>query len=368
MSVYINPIAIGIMVSLCIIYLAFIPLVIHQYRKYGTARMRGNVVIASFIVYMITAWFMTILPLPPIEAVQNMGSVQPNFKPFLLIETFLNQSGFIFTQPGTWFAAICSSSFFTVAFNVVLTIPFGVYLRKYFKLSLPWVAVLGLLLSLFYEVTQYTGLYGIYPHAYRLADVDDLIVNTLGAIIGYFLEGWLDNILPNPAKDHAIISNKVSLLRRVLSFVVDAIAINIVFEFSRVIIYWNTNQRKLDLVIFLASEAVVFLLFPILTKNKQTVGMLAMKIFMKDRTGQNAKTSRILLHNLLVGAWPYFMYGAHEIKLNYALETFFELILMILILVMIVKSLIQKKFSYYWEPWFDTYLKANLPVGKTLDL
>lgn len=364
MSVYITPIAIGILVSLFLIYLAFIPLLIHQYRKYGTARMRGNLVFASFILYMITAWFMTILPLPSIKAVQNMSPVQPNIKPFLFVETFLRQSGFALMEPGTWIDAIGSSSFFTVAFNVVLTIPFGVYLRKYFKLRLPLLVFLGFLLSLFYEITQFTGLYGIYPHAYRLADVDDLMINTLGAVIGYFLEGWIDKILPNPAKDHTVISEKASLLRRGISAVVDIIATNILFQFARVVIYWNSQSREWDLVILLFSVIIIYLLLPLLTKNKQTIGMYLIKISIKNKTGQTAKASSVLLHHLFIGAWPNFVNIAQEIKQSYALETFFELILIILILVMIIKSVLKKKVCYYWESWFDTYLKAELPQSK----
>ena len=44
--------------------------------------------------------------------------------------------------------------------------------------------VIVLAVSLFFEFTQYSGLYGYYAHAYRTFDVDDLILNTFGAAIG----------------------------------------------------------------------------------------------------------------------------------------------------------------------------------------
>lgn len=349
MSVYLNPIANGILASALTIYLAFIPIMIHQYRKYGTLRMRGNLVIASFILYMITAWFMTILPLPSFEAVYSLEPIRPNFRPFLFIDTFLKDSGFILTKPRTWFTAVLSSSFFTVAFNFILTIPFGVYLRKYFKLSLPWVVASGFFLSLFYETTQYTGLYGIYPRAYRFADVDDLIVNTAGAVIGYFFAGCIDGFLPDPARDRRIITEKASVLRRLLSLLVDFIAANVLFELSRVVLYWNTMHREWDLGIFLVSEAIVFLLFPLLTKNRQTVGMLALKLHFQDKEGRRAKTSGILIHNLFVGILLYF----------------FQLLFLIWLFVLVLKSLSQRKLCYYWEPWLDAYLKADMPPGKS---
>ncbi len=364
MSVYLSPIVVGIMLSLFIIYLSFIPILIHQYRRYGTLRIRRNIVTASFIVYMITAWFMTILPLPSFETVREMAPIHPNFKPFLFVKTFLENSGFVLTQPGTWLSSMRSSSFFTVAFNVVLTIPFGVYLRKYFKLSLFKAAVLGLLLSLFYETTQYTGLYGIYPKAFRFADVDDLIINTLGAVIGYFFERWIDRLLPNPVKDRTIITEKASLFRRLLYLLVDSAVISVLFELSRVAIYWNVKHKEWDLVIFLLSDIIVFLILPLLTKNKQTIGMWAMNLTVKDKIGQKAKTNRILLHNLLVGVWFNFIFGIQGKLPSYGLETLLGLLFSLMLLAMLIKSLLERKPCYYWEPWLNTYLRASLPDRK----
>ena len=42
-----------------------------------------------------------------------------------------------------------------------------------------------------------TGLLGIYEHPYRLFDVDDLIVNTLGAMVGFWLVGPALRVLPD---------------------------------------------------------------------------------------------------------------------------------------------------------------------------
>ena len=47
----------------------------------------------------------------------------------------------------------------------------------------------------FFELTQLSGLYFIYPRGYRLCDVDDLILNTLGGLIGYFVPGILIRFL-----------------------------------------------------------------------------------------------------------------------------------------------------------------------------
>lgn len=362
MKVYINPITMGIMVSLVIIYLAFIPIMVHQYRRYGSLRTRRNIVVMSFIFYMITAWFMTVLPLPSIEAVQNMKAIRPNLRPFLFIETFLNSTGFVLTKPGTWLASLSNSSFYTVAFNIVLTIPFGVYLRKYFKLKLHWVIVLGFCLSLFYELTQYTGLYGFYPRAYRFADVDDLIVNTSGAVLGYFLTALIDRMLPDSSKDKERMTEEVSKVRRLLALVVDSIAVSGLFQISRVVIYWNKVHRDWDLAIFVACELSVFLLLPLLTKKKRTIGMLALNIYLIDQNGQDVKTSKALLHNLLVGIWLHTAYGIQGKLPEVAVLTIIlQLALFLWFVLVIIKSLSQRKVCYFWEAWLDAYMIAYVP-------
>lgn len=122
-------------------------------------------------------------------------------------------------------------------------------------------------------------------------------------------------------------------------------------------IYWNTAHKEWDFVIFLVSEAFVFILFPLLTKNKQTVGMLALKLYLQDRKGQCVKTSKVLLHNLFVGIWLYFYNGMPCYSLGIIL---FQALFIIWLFVMIVKSLLQRKVCYYWEPWLDTYIRADV--------
>ncbi len=362
MSVYLNPIANGILVFMLIIYMSFIPILVHQYRTYGVVRIRGSIVAASFALYMITAWFMTLLPLPSFESVNNMKHIQPNLRPFLFIKTFMDNSGFAFTDPGTWLPALRSSSFYTVAFNVVLTIPFGVYLRKYFKFSLSWIAVLGLLLSLFYEFTQYTGIYGIYPRAYRFADVDDLMINTLGAMLGYYFAGCIDRYLPNPANDREISTERVSILRRVLSLLIDAVIIKGMHVLSMLILYRNADNEALSVGLFLVSEAVVLLLIPLLTERKQTFGMLLLKIYLRDRKGSCAKTSSILLRNLFIGVWIYSYYGSEGRLPSLGFEiVIFQLLFIFWLLLLIIKSISQRRLCFYWEQWFDAYLKVYHP-------
>ncbi|WP_406689061.1 VanZ family protein [Saccharopolyspora sp. ID03-671] len=77
------------------------------------------------------------------------------------------------------------------ACNVALFVPLGALLRR-----APPVAVLaGAGLSVFIEVTQLTGLWFRFPCPVRVFDVDDVLANTLGAVLG----GLLVPLLPRPS-------------------------------------------------------------------------------------------------------------------------------------------------------------------------
>ena len=92
--------------------------------------------------------------------------------------------------------ALKEEYFYQVFYNILLTIPFGIYLRYYFNCSFKKTFILTFLLTLFFEGTQLSGLYGIYPRPYRLFDVDDLFLNTLGGIIGYGVTPIFSHFLP----------------------------------------------------------------------------------------------------------------------------------------------------------------------------
>lgn len=74
----------------------------------------------------------------------------------------------------------------TSALNVFLFIPFGFLLPFMTKLNLKKIVMLGAFFSFSIELLQFlTGL--IANITFRVTDINDLIFNTLGALIGYLL-------------------------------------------------------------------------------------------------------------------------------------------------------------------------------------
>lgn len=154
-----------------------VPYVIYNYRKYGSVLSLRILIVYSFVLYMLCTCFLVILPLPSFEAVARMNGPEMQMIPFMFVSDMAKDFKVLFQ----------------VLFNVLVTVPFGIYLRYYFRCSLRKTILCSFLLSLFYELTQLTGLYFIYPGSYRLFDVDDLMANTLGGLLGYGLLEPLKN-------------------------------------------------------------------------------------------------------------------------------------------------------------------------------
>ncbi|MCZ3394386.1 VanZ family protein, partial [Enterococcus faecium] len=86
----------------------------------------------------------------------------------------------------------------------------------------------GFGLSLFFELTQLSGLYGIYPRPYRLFDVDDLILNTFGAFVGGLITPFLVKAFPTREQiDRRSYDqgHKVTVLRRLVALIFDYLVV-----------------------------------------------------------------------------------------------------------------------------------------------
>ncbi len=242
-----------------------IPFVLHQYHKYGSINPFRVLIVYSFILYLITIYFLVILPLPNKEEV----IYKPNMIkliPFGFINDFIRESSFVINEPTTYLKAIKEPCFYTVIFNIFMTIPFGMYLRYYFKCNFKKTLFISFILSLFFELTQLTGLYGLYSYPYRVFDVDDLIMNTLGGIIGYFIMGFVDNFLPTREKideDSLEAGKIVSGFRRITMFSLDCFLYILIFTFISLFI----SDKYIPLFVFV----IYFIIYPYF-KNGQTLG------------------------------------------------------------------------------------------------
>ena len=227
---YIDKIITGVLVFPLIAAVVTFPYAIFQYHKYGSVSKFRTLVIYSFILYLLISYFQIMLPLPAREStVGETLKGHLNLIPFH--QVWLYWKGRIWSTQEL-LKYLKSFSLWQLLLNVVLTIPFGVYLRYYFKQDLKKTTLYSFLLSLFFELTQLTALYGIYPGPYRLADVEDLICNTLGGVIGYGIAALFIRILPDrDAIDRSslIAGQTVSGMRRLWSALFDLAATAVLF-------------------------------------------------------------------------------------------------------------------------------------------
>lgn len=178
-------------------FLFTMPFILHEYHKLGSISFYKSVVIYLFIYYLICAYFLVILPLPKISEVLKLTTSRVQLIPFQFVIDFIKHVEIGSLSFSSLLGILKSNYFYVPMFNVLLTLPFGFFLSYFYGKDLKKVTILSFILSLFFELTQLSGLYFIYPRGYRLFDVDDLILNTFGGVCGYFVSKPFIKILPS---------------------------------------------------------------------------------------------------------------------------------------------------------------------------
>lgn len=107
--------------------------------------------------------------------------------------------------------------------NVAFFVPLGIIVGRGLRKGFGWALVLGFLVSLFVETAQLTGLFWIYPFAYRTFDVDDLACNTLGCVIGWCLAAVINRLMPVRRDDGCglTVETHPGIVRRMVALCLD---------------------------------------------------------------------------------------------------------------------------------------------------
>ncbi|MER7011332.1 VanZ family protein [Saccharopolyspora sp. NPDC000359] len=222
-SVHLLPIKTAALIFPLLALVLFLPAAVVTYRRHGVMSSWRTLSFYSFLFYSLTAFFMTLIPLPS-RAVDVCAKYPQMAHPAL---TPGNTFGDIWKEAGGEVSfgtlVLHNPAVWQMALNVALLVPLGMYLRYHFNRNFPTTAAIGLGVSLFFELTQYTGVWGLYECPYRLADVDDLITNTCGAMLGWWLAGPVTRVLPtlDSIDDEALAKRPVPLGRRLVALLVD---------------------------------------------------------------------------------------------------------------------------------------------------
>lgn len=328
-------------------FIITIPFILKQYHKYGSIPILRIVIAYSFTLYLLIAYFLIILPLPTITEVKNMTGPIANLIPFSFIYDFAKAT------------SIFSSQVYTVVFNLFLTVPFGIYLRYYFKQDFKRTVLYTFLLSLFFEVTQLTGLYFIYPRAYRLFDLDDLLINTLGGALGFYLTRLFTFFLPTRDELDNISykrGTKVSLLRRTIAYIIDINFIVILCS----IVHYTLNIFNVDFFGITSFVITIILYYPVYMNMKkgQTIGKRIVKIKIVKENDDDAKWHNYFMRYLVLYSFitviPYLLFflilKSYKILEPIAFVILLCILMFIIIIIgfyILVNNIMKKKLFLY---------------------
>lgn len=152
-----------------------------QRRRFGRTRPLRLVGVAVICVYTMTLAGLTVAPAYDVAQTcrDRVGGVL-RLDPFHSLAEVLGlyRGGAGLLEVATSFPVL------QILMNMALFVPLGVILRGVFRQDTTTSLALAVLLSALIEITQYTGAWGLYPCGVRIADIEDLISNSLGAWAG----------------------------------------------------------------------------------------------------------------------------------------------------------------------------------------
>ena len=174
----------GIAGGLLVFALILLPSIWLQRRRFGRVRPARLVGVAVICVYTMSLAGLTIAPAYDVAVTcrSRSGGVA-RWDPFhSAAEVLAMQRG-----GAGLFELATSFPVLQLLMNMALFLPLGLILRGVFRQDTTTSLALAVLLSALIEVTQYTGAFGLYPCGVRIADIEDLLANAVGAWIGALL-------------------------------------------------------------------------------------------------------------------------------------------------------------------------------------
>ncbi|MFE0020092.1 VanZ family protein [Amycolatopsis sp. NPDC059021] len=187
-----------------------IPQLIGQLARHGRFHLRGILTTAAVTLYACMALAVVMLPLPGPNSPRLSQTVQLHpFQWILDIHEELAKHGLPVSD---WFT---TQTFQQAMMNVLLFVPLGVFARVLWRRGLIGTSLIGFAASLLIEITQLTANFGTAPFVYRIFDVDDLMMNTTGAMAGWVFGALLLTLRKTPAATTSAIDAQPARRERV---------------------------------------------------------------------------------------------------------------------------------------------------------
>ncbi|WP_017812022.1 VanZ family protein [Paenibacillus shenyangensis] len=276
------------------------PFLVYQYRQYGYINIVRAITLYALLLYLMNAYFLVILPFPASRHNLPLAHGDLQLVPFQFVSDFLKETSVSLHDPATYMHLFKERAFLQVLFNILLTVPFGMFLRYYFRQGWWSALIWSFLLSLSFETIQLTGIFGIYDHAYRIFDVDDLICNTFGGMIGLLMASWISERLPDARQMDKQLDRsqrRVTYTRRGIAFIIDMLVWSILSSIL--------TRMQVPFTFWLSS-GLYFILLPYITGGR-TVGkwMVRIHLVFRDQPERRPPFSALLIRYGLL-YWGFF--------------------------------------------------------------
>ena len=218
-------------------------------------------------------------------------------------------------------STLTSGVFLQVSFNVVFFMPLGFLVAYWLRRSLGVALLVWLVTSLLIEATQGTGLWGVYPCPYRLADVDDLITNTGGALIGWTIGALAWRLLPLNDPPRRVDLDRPTVRRRVLAAGLDVIVLVVIVFTADVLLAFLEASRGVDVdtldpwfsAVQYTVGALLLLVVPLLGADRATPGQATVLLALASRDGPERARLTSVVIRFLVRWLPILIWGAPAI-------------------------------------------------------
>lgn len=282
-----------------------LPLLTYLYHRDGRIRAASAVSVYLVVLYVLGLGCFTLYPLP--QGNEGLGITYG-------IAPQLNPLGFVGDLREEGLSAVPQ-----IAANVAFFVPLGFIASRLLRLNLAWSAAVGFAVSLAIELTQLTGLWGLYPHAYRTFDVDDLAWNTAGAAIGWLAAAVVARVLPpGSLAEEGDVTDRPGFVRRCVALWLDTLLMGLAASVCGMVarlvagIFGLGDAQALDGIVlpaiavaaFVAVEGVV----PWLREGRTPGGgFVRMTCETRPRTGLRRAAfylARLVALACALGAWP----------------------------------------------------------------
>lgn len=295
LSAYLDTVRTGFLTFVGVGALILLPLVALHYRRFGRVEPRRALVLYGLLAYGLVALALIFLPFPAHSQVCQ-GEQMLSTVPLQWVTDMRNNMAY-YGRSGIG-AMVTSSAFAQQAFNLALFVPLGIVLRKAYGKGPLAVIAIGLGISLAVEVVQYTGNFGVYACPYRIADVDDLISNTAGSLLGWMLAPMAIMVpTVQPGEESAARPGTISVPRKALALIVDAVALLVIAKLALP----DDPRWALGLAV------LIRVVLPAATGGWTPGGWL-LRYRLRQLDGSRANPARIALRELL-GVTGFFAYA-----------------------------------------------------------